>query len=149
MTRSQMCSLSCSSCALYRASAVRIATRPHSEHSFNAMSNFCKILEEMTNSAFSVSRDGGSDEAATWMSVSAVTAFATTYGIHYELKNLTYPVWHTIGLLSETISCSCSKNPLSITSSGRRSYSFATHKAAVLRTYGFSSRIHFCRGSQR
>ena len=54
-----------------------------------------------------------------------------------------------MGLLSETMSCSWSKKPFSRTSSGLRSYSLATHSAAVLRTYGFSSRRHFCSGSQR
>lgn len=139
-----MCSLSCSSCALYRASAVRIATRPHSEHSLSAISSFCKVFEDIWNKAFSVSGDGGIDEAAMCISVSAVTALATTF-VGNQLKSWyrTQVIQRTIGLLSETMSCNCSKNPLSKTSSGLKSYNLATHRAAVFRTYGFSSRMHF------
>ena len=44
---------------------------------------------------------------------------------------------------------SASRNPRSSTSSALMSYSFATHTAAVLRTYGSSSRRQRCSGSQR
>jgi hypothetical protein len=43
-TRSQMCSLSFSSCASYRDSAESIATRPHSEHSLSAMRSLFRIV---------------------------------------------------------------------------------------------------------
>ena len=54
-----------------------------------------------------------------------------------------------MGLLSAIMSRSCSRKPFSSTSAGLRSYSFATHSAAVLRTYGLSSFRHFCSGSHR
>lgn len=49
MTRSQMCSLSCASEALYFARAERIAIRPHSEHSFSATSSLLSTCESMMN----------------------------------------------------------------------------------------------------
>ena len=53
----------------------------------------------------------------------------------------------TMGLLSVTISWSISMKPLSMARLGFMSYSFMTPSAAVLRTYGFSSRRHLRSGS--
>ena len=74
-----------------------------------------------------------------WMSVRAATVFATTYWqktqvTQDKIEEERRSVQHTIGFESEIISCSCSKNPFSITNSGFKSYSFATHSAAVFLT---------------
>lgn len=42
-TRSQICSLSPASSAVYRESVFKTATRPHSEHSFRAMRSLLTI----------------------------------------------------------------------------------------------------------
>ena len=74
-----MCSLSLSSWGAYRASAFNIATRPHSVHSFNAISNLFSIFDVMLKMAGSEGATGGWEVVAVaWMSVSAATVFATT-----------------------------------------------------------------------
>ena len=56
-----------------------MATRPHSEHSFSAMSSLLRMVEVMVNRAGSEEDVEGCDEAAMWMSERAVTVLATTY----------------------------------------------------------------------
>ena len=87
---------------------------PHSVHSFNAASSFCSRMSLMTKTSFWTD--------ASLISASAATAFAIT-----------------IGLRSESMSCRMVMSPLSMAMPGFKSNSFATHKAAVLRTYGSSS----------
>ncbi len=62
ITLSQICSLSLSSTALYRASVVRIAIRPHSEHSFSATRSFVSVGWSMMNSEEAGRADGGGGE---------------------------------------------------------------------------------------
>lgn len=50
ITLSQICSLSETSVALYRANVDRIAILPHSEHSFNATSSLVKVGPSMMKS---------------------------------------------------------------------------------------------------
>lgn len=54
-----------------------------------------------------------------------------------------------MGLPSPTRSLKLSIKPYSTHSSGLRSNTLATHNAAVLRTYGFSSRRHLDKGDAR
>jgi len=70
MTRSQMCSDSFSSSASYLATAPKIAIRPHSVHSPRAMRS-----REMTCES---RMKMGESSAASWISVRATTALATT-----------------------------------------------------------------------
>lgn len=70
ITRSQICSASFSSSALYLATAPRIAIRPHSVHSPRAINSRERVCESRMKM--------GSSSAASWISVSAATAFATT-----------------------------------------------------------------------
>lgn len=56
-----------------------MATRPHSEHSLSAMRSLLRMVEVMVKRAGSgVVDEEGTAVAATWMSESAVTVFATT-----------------------------------------------------------------------
>jgi len=89
-----MCSLSLSSVALYLARAFNNAILPHSEHSLRASNSLERVGGSMMNkvgdgrvaegggdspSALGEpGRDGGMLCAASWMSINAVTAFATT-----------------------------------------------------------------------
>ena len=91
ITLSQICSLSETSVALYRANVDRIAILPHSEHSFNATSSFVKVGPSMMKSDWFGRADGGGEERpgeeggeagraseASWISARAATALATT-----------------------------------------------------------------------
>ena len=59
MTLSQMCSLSFSSCALYLANVLRIAIRPHSEHSFSATRSLASVGPSMMKRDWDGRADGG------------------------------------------------------------------------------------------
>jgi hypothetical protein len=77
--------------------------------------------------------DGGRLRDASWISASAVTAFATTYR-SADVESTKDDGRHTIGFPSPMRSLRVSINPYSIQSSGFKSNTFATHNAAVLRT---------------
>ena len=100
-------------------------TWPHSVHSLSAARSLYTLF------ALSWKISPGEDDASL-ISVSAATAFATT-----------------IGLLSARSSLSWSMKPRSSTRVGFMSCSFATHIAAVFRTYGSSSTRVRCNGSHR
>mmetsp|Transcript_24987 Transcript_24987/g.77151 ORF Transcript_24987/g.77151 Transcript_24987/m.77151 type:complete len:259 (+) Transcript_24987:3237-4013(+) len=114
LTRSMIEVASLASRGEYFARASKIDTWPHSVHSFRAANNFCSADGDNSSTASSP------DVSA--ISFSAATAFATT-----------------VGFGSATMSRNVSTKPRSTTSSGCMSYSFATHIAAVFRTYGSSS----------
>lgn len=95
MTRSQICSLSSVSTALYVARVLRIAILPHSEHSFSATSSLERVGGSMMKRwalglaevggvvglpSSSTADSGVSDilSDASWMSERAVMALATT-----------------------------------------------------------------------
>ena len=88
----------------------RIKTCPHSVHSFRAASSLWTVLDSRVK-FLAVLKE------VLWTSARAATAFATT-----------------MGLLSARSSWSWRRNPLSWTSSGLISNSFATHIAAVFLT---------------
>ena len=73
-TRSQMCSLSCSSDVSYRPRAFKTTTRPHSEHSFRATRSLLRTVFVITNTSV----DAPFARAAAWMSPRAATVLATT-----------------------------------------------------------------------
>lgn len=99
-----------------------MVTRPHSVHSFSAISSFLSVLGEIVKALVSGS--------LSLISARAWTEFATT-----------------IGLESPIISCKISRKPFSMQTLGLRSKNLATQMAAVLRTYGDSSRSVLRSGS--
>ena len=84
-------------------------TRPHSVHSFKAISIFFSLAGVISKTFIS--------GAESLISTNAVTEFATT-----------------IGLGSPMSSCSVSRKPFSTHMVGFRSKSFATQRTAVFRT---------------
>lgn len=146
ITLSQICSLSFSSFVLYLAKVVRMAIRPHSEHSFKATRSLVRVAGSMmkrdwlgrtllgdSSSFGEPGWEEGRLREASWMSPSAATAFATTCQLIRHLRTLII-AWHTIGLPSPIRSLKVSMNPYSIASSGFKSNTLATHRAAVFRT---------------
>mmetsp|Transcript_58673 Transcript_58673/g.122596 ORF Transcript_58673/g.122596 Transcript_58673/m.122596 type:complete len:333 (+) Transcript_58673:584-1582(+) len=133
VTRSMMLSASRPSSPAYTASASRITTCPHSEHSLSAASSFCSVPDD-TVQMLPGWPPGGPPLAASISAISqrAATALATT-----------------VGLESPSRPRSSSRNPCSLTRSGLMSKSFVTHVAAVLRTYGSSSLSALRRGLAR
>jgi hypothetical protein len=84
-------------------------------------------------------RDGGILCAASWMSINAVTAFATTYHNRQRSDIAIKQTYHTksqltMGFPSPTRSRRISTKPHSTQSSGLSSKAFATQSAAVFRT---------------
>mmetsp|Transcript_72526 Transcript_72526/g.161159 ORF Transcript_72526/g.161159 Transcript_72526/m.161159 type:complete len:257 (+) Transcript_72526:2049-2819(+) len=125
VTRSIIDSASRLSFGMYSASESRMKTWPHSVHSFSAANIFCSVAVLIWNTCCPIS-----DVSA--ISARDATAFDTTIGLESPSKSYTM-----------------SRNPWSSTSSPLMSYNFATHTAAVLRTYGSSSFRHFRRGSHK
>mmetsp|Transcript_16996 Transcript_16996/g.27618 ORF Transcript_16996/g.27618 Transcript_16996/m.27618 type:complete len:251 (-) Transcript_16996:397-1149(-) len=123
VTRSTTPCACAASAGAYRARASRMYTWPHSVHSFSAASSFCSTPVVTCSTSW---------PEASATSASAATALATT-----------------VGFASHSRSRSTSRNPRSRTRVGARSKSLATHTAAVLRTYGSSSRRARLSGSQR
>lgn len=95
-------------------------TCPHSVHSFSAASSLVRTLCVISNTSLPL---------ASWISLSAATALATT-----------------VGLASLSRSRRLSRKPCCFTVGGEMSYSLATASAAVLRTYGSSSPSAFFSG---
>lgn len=122
-TRSMMFSASLGSPGTYLDRLSRMNTWPHSVHSFSAASSFCSTAEVTSNTSLPLD---------SWISFSAATALATT-----------------VGLASESRSRTPSMKPCCFTMEGEMSYSLATHRAAVLRTYGSSSPSAFFSGGAR
>mmetsp|Transcript_32481 Transcript_32481/g.85523 ORF Transcript_32481/g.85523 Transcript_32481/m.85523 type:complete len:255 (-) Transcript_32481:304-1068(-) len=122
-TRSMMPSASCPLAGVYLASESRMKTCPHSLHSLSAARSFwsTEVVIIMTSLPL-----------RSWISLSAATVLATTDGFESQIK-----------------SRRMSRKPRSSTISELMSYSLVTQMAAVLRTYGLSSRRQRCSGSQR
>lgn len=64
---------------MYRERAFKMATLPHSEHSFRAMRSLFKIVAVMVNIPGSEDEVEGCDVAAMWISVNAAIVLATTW----------------------------------------------------------------------
>mmetsp|Transcript_30978 Transcript_30978/g.34662 ORF Transcript_30978/g.34662 Transcript_30978/m.34662 type:complete len:207 (+) Transcript_30978:1428-2048(+) len=123
VTRSMIPSASRPSAGVYLERESKIKTCPHSVHSFNAANSFCNTAAD----TFITSRP---DDSA--ISDNAATALATTLGFESLMR-----------------SCNVSRKPRSATNSGAISYNLATQTAAVLRTYGSSSRNARFNGSHK